>query len=146
MHMKKTIYQRFLTACGGAFISSLALLSVLIQGKLIRTAGGICFWGGLLLEFAALFAAAKQLRKLPAEKRKSYRKMRIGLLSFRKTKAGSAADIVFLLAAVTLIVLLLCKVKAAGAVLPVLTLLYLGFQFHCLCNGRIYRTIKTDVL
>lgn len=144
MQMRRAIQRMFQTACGGAALSAAALLSALLRIGALRVIGGICFWGGLLLELAAVIAAGRQLDRLPDEAKAQSAHMRAGIISFGKTKAGIAADAVFFIAAAVLAVMLCCRVSAHGAILPVLILLHLGFHFHCLCNGRVYRVISGD--
>lgn len=103
----------------------------------------LLFWGGLLAEL--ILVGVTSFDRKCVKLNKNQKKMKIGLISFIKTPVGRIADILLLISAVIFMIQLYLDVNGAKSVIPVLSVMYLSFNMHCLYNGRNYRLLRVNL-
>lgn len=82
----------------------------------------------------------KSIKKSQKSKAKN-----IGVISFMKTSAGKIADGIFIISALIFVVLLFKNVTGSTEIIPVLSVLFMSFQMHCLYNGTNYCFLKDNM-
>lgn len=105
----------------------------------------LLIWGLNILKLWFVFKtsnARRRLEKLIKVKRVS-QKMPIGLISFLKNKAGTAADILLFASLITVVIFI--KIGYFNPVISgiCMSIMFLSFDAHCIFNGKNYRYIKT---
>lgn len=127
-------------------VSSLSLLAAMLvngegKNKGILVVFGLLFWGGLIAE-QIFFWKADRLMKMAATKQGYRIQGKPGILSFAAGTEGLAADGVFL---ISLIALVICVALGVGENLMqyiFICVVVLAFRLHCFLNGRNYKYRK----
>ena len=130
-------------------ISSMSVLLCIIDTKTdaaeqkIIFIASLLFWSGLLIEQIFIGIAGYNRRKLAATEKNNGKKSLPGILSFFKTKLGTASDIVLIVSIVIYLILYFTKTGIDFGQFIVLFFIVLSFRFHCISNGVNY-TYKSE--
>ena len=131
----------------GSVLSSFAVLGLLLlrddpqTDALVSLVFPLAFWLGLIGEQVLFWLAWRGCRTgaqggVPD-------KGRIGLFAPFRTKAGGAADVVFLLCLAGVILLTSLNIQSGVLSLLLISFMILSFRLHCILNGKTMREIKS---
>lgn len=131
-----------------SLISSLSILScIFIEGSdnanlAIKIVFPLIFWAGLFGE-QFLFWKSNSIRKeiLKASHQKGLH-AKIGLISIAQNHYGAAADIVFAVSFIALLVSMIFEIGEQAAQYVIIFLLVLSFRLHCILNGKNFKYIN----
>lgn len=148
MRLQPAHHTKWIILClVGSVVSSMALLPAALVNsegkyKVLLIAFALLFWLGLILEQVSIWQA-DGVMKAEMRKEKAF-PWRVGLLSFAATREGLAADMLF---AISLIILLICIAFQLGESIlqyVLISLVVLSFRMHCILNGKNYRYMKSE--
>ena len=131
-----------------SFASSLSILSCIFIKRndaaslVIKIVFPLMFWIALFCE-QFLFWKSNSIRK-EILKTENYRRLnsKIGLISIFQNYYGAAADIVFVISFVLVIIFLIFGTKKQAIQYILIFLLVLSFRLHCILNGKNFKYIN----
>lgn len=139
-HFKLAIASAWIGAISLVSISALSVIDNDLANKGISITVGIMFWSSLIFE-QIIFWQSVSLRKKSSRIPKDMNSFSIGLISFFSTGKGMIADIALIVSLVALVVILISGKSTSKLIYPLVAVIYLSFNLHCLYNGRHYRII-----
>lgn len=131
-----------------SFISSISILSCIFIERndkanlVIKIVFPLIFWLGLFGE-QFLFWKSNSIRKkiLKASNQRCLNS-KIGLISISQNHYGTAADIVFAVSFIALLLFTIFGIGKQTAQYIIIFLLVLSFRLHCILNGKNFKYIN----
>lgn len=148
--LKKKIVQNFYAANIAATVSGLALCfipicntnSERVADKVLSMAVAAIFWLGIVISQIFLWMSNAKRKQYMNENNMDIKDGSLGIVSFAKNRYGLAADILFFLSAIAVIVMYAVRFGNEWVNIIAIVVMFLSFQYHCFWNGRIYCCIK----
>ncbi len=147
-------YHRFLllsaTGCGMSALALAIMPFITLDGSAVQkgvaTVIALMFWLGLVGEILFFVLADKQCKmieqRLIKKRRRSFKDVRIGIISFFTEPEAVVADAIAILSLIALILLSVLQVTNEGLMIAVLVTFYISFHLHCFLNGKNYKYLK----
>lgn len=145
----RRIKQHFKLAIASVWIGAISLLSISVlefidndlANKGISITIGIMFWSSLIFE-QFMFWHSVSMRKQNSHISKDTNSFSIGFISFFSTAKGMIADIALIVSLAALVLILISGKSTSKLIYPLVAVIYLSLNLHCLYNGRHYRIIS----
>lgn len=105
----------------------------------VKILSPLLFWGGLIAEQILIWKSNKSRKAIESSQKGRKMQGLPGIFSFFKTKAGFAADVIFIFSVLIYLVLAVCNTGVKYAQYIFIFLTVLTFRLHCILNGKNFR-------